>query len=95
MWGSDGLQLTQFTPTPMTLTERNQRIYELQKRLNEARTKVAWIETQIMATNQQYKDEQNADRDLFQEMFGEPRTLWEYLDKILDPWGRQRPQNLV
>ena len=66
----------------MTLTERNQRIYELQKRLNEARTKVAWIETQIMATNQQYKDEQNADRDLFQEMFGEPRTLWEYLDKI-------------
>ena len=82
MWGSDALQLTQFTPTPMTLTERNQRIYELQKRLNEARTKVAWIETQIMATNQQYEDEQNADRDLFQEMFGEPRTLWEYLDKI-------------
>jgi hypothetical protein len=72
----------QFTPTPMTLTERNQRLYDLRKRLAEAQVKVAWIETQIMATNQQYKDEQNADRDLFQEMFGEPQTLWEYLDKV-------------
>jgi hypothetical protein len=72
----------QFTPTSMTLTERNQRLYDLRKRLAEAQVKVAWIETQIMATNQQYKDEQNADRDLFQEMFGEPQTLWEYLDKV-------------
>lgn len=80
MWGSDGLQLTQFTPTPMTLTERNQRLYDLRKALAEAQLKVAWIETQIMATNQQYKDAQRG--DLFQEMFGEPQTLWEHLDKI-------------
>ena len=64
----------------MTLTERNQRIYELQKRLDEARAKVAWIETEIMAPNQQYKDAQRG--DLFQEMFGEPQTLWEHRDKI-------------
>jgi len=80
VWGSDGLQLTQFTPTPMTLTERNQRLYDLRKALAEAQLKVAWIETQIMATNQQYKDAQRG--DLFQEMFGEPQTLWEHLDKI-------------
>ena len=80
MWGSDGLQLTQFTPTPMTLTERNQRLYDLRKALAEAQVQVAWIETQIMATNQQYKDAQRG--DLFQEMFGEPQTLWEHLDKI-------------
>jgi hypothetical protein len=70
----------QFTPTPMTLTERNQRLYDLRKALAEAQLKVAWIETQIMATNQQYKDAQRG--DLFQEMFGEPQTLWEHLDKI-------------
>ena len=80
MWGSDGLQLTQSTPTPMTLTERNQRLYDLRKRLAEAQVQVAWIETQIMATNQQYKDAQRG--DLFQEMFGESQTLWEYLDKV-------------
>ena len=68
------------TQPTMTLTERNQRIYELQKRLNEARAKVAWVETEIMAVNQQYKDAQRG--DLFQEMFGEPQTLWEHLDKI-------------
>ena len=61
MWGSDGLQLTQFTPTPMTLTERNQRLYDLRKALAEAQVQVAWIETQIMATNQQYKDAQRGD----------------------------------
>jgi uncharacterized protein YggE len=66
----------------MTLTERNQRLYDLRKALAEAQVQVAWIKTQIMATNQQYKDEQNADCDLFQEMFGEPQTLWEHLDKV-------------
>jgi hypothetical protein len=64
----------------MTLTERNQRLYDLRKRLAEAQLQVAWVETEILAVNQQYKDAQRG--DLFQEMFGEPQTLWEHLDKI-------------
>ena len=64
----------------MTLTERNQRLYDLRKRLNEARAKVAWIETEIIAVNRQYDDEQRG--DLFQAMFGEPQTLWEHLDRL-------------
>ena len=68
------------TQPTMTLTERNQRLYDLRKRLAEAQLQVAWVETEIMAVNQQYKDAQRG--DLFQEMFGEPQTLWEHLDKI-------------
>ena len=64
----------------MTLTERNQRLYDLRKRLAEAQLQVAWVETEIMAVNQQYKDAQRG--DLFQEMFGEPQTLWEHLDRL-------------
>ena len=51
----------------MTITERNQKLYVLRERLNKARNEVAWIETQIMAVRQQYKDEQLG--DLFEEMF--------------------------
>ena len=54
--------------TEMTLTERNQKIYELGKKLNEARAKVAWIEQEIWLVNDQY-DRQNL--DLFKEMFGD------------------------
>ena len=54
--------------TKMTLTERNQKIYELGKKLNEARAKVAWIEQEIWLVNDQY-DRQNL--DLFKEMFGD------------------------
>ena len=67
--------------TPMTLTERNQKIYELQKKLNEARAKVAWIEQEIWLVNDQY-DRQNI--DLFEEMFGEKNTLWDHLDRMSD-----------
>ena len=65
--------------TKMTLTERNQKIYELHKKLNDARAKVAWIETEIMAVNNQY-DRENT--DLFEEMFGEKNTLWDHLDRV-------------
>ena len=64
----------------MTLTERNQRLYDLRKRLAEAQAKVAWIGTEIIAVNRQYDDEQRG--DLFQAMFGEPQTLWEHLDRL-------------
>ena len=54
--------------TPMTLTERNQKLYELRKSLDKARAQVAWIEQEIWLVNDKY-DRQNL--DLFKEMFGD------------------------
>ena len=54
--------------TKMTLTERNQKLYELRKKLDEVRAKAAWIEQEIWLVNDQY-DRQNL--DLFKEMFGD------------------------
>ena len=63
----------------MTLTERNQKLYELRKQLDQKRMELAWIETEIMAVNNQY-DRENT--DLFEEMFGEKNTLWAHLDRV-------------
>ena len=52
----------------MTLTERNERLYELRQKLNKARAEVAWIEQEIWTVRDQY-DRQ--DLDLFKEMFGD------------------------
>ena len=52
----------------MTITERNQKLYDLREKLNKARTEMAWIELEIMAVSQEYKDAQKG--DLFEEMFG-------------------------
>ena len=65
--------------TKMTLTERNQKLYELRKKLDQKRMELAWIETEIMAVNNQY-DRENI--DLFEEMFGEKNTLWDHLDRV-------------
>jgi len=65
----------------MTLTERNQKLYELRKKLDKARAQVAWIEQEIWIVKDQY-DRQ--DLDLFQEMFGEKNTLWDHLDRMSD-----------
>ena len=54
--------------TKMTLTERNQKLYELRKKLDEVRAQAAWIEQEIWLVNDQY-DRQNL--DLFKEMFGD------------------------
>ena len=54
--------------TKMTLTERNQKLYELRKSLDKARAQVAWIEQEIWLVNDKY-DRQ--DLDLFNEMFGD------------------------
>ena len=51
----------------MTITERNQKLYELRERLCKARNEVAWIEQEIWLTNERYK---NQDLDLYKEMFG-------------------------
>ena len=54
--------------TKMTITERNQKLYELRKSLDKARAQVAWIEQEIWLVKDQY-DRQ--DLDLFKEMFGD------------------------
>ena len=52
----------------MTLTERNQRLYDLRVKLDKKRAECAWIEQQIWLTNDEY-DRQNL--DLYKEMFGQ------------------------
>ena len=52
----------------MTLTERNEKLYELRKQLDKVKAQAAWIEQEIWLVNDQY-DRQNL--DLFKEMFGE------------------------
>jgi len=52
----------------MTITERNQKLFELRHKLQMKRTELAWIEQEIMAVRQQYKDAQMG--DLYEEMFG-------------------------
>ena len=54
--------------TKMTLTERNQKLYELRKQLDKVKAQAAWIEQEIWLVNDRYE---NQDRDLFKEMFGE------------------------
>ena len=54
--------------TKMTLTERNQKLYELRKQLDKVRAQAAWIEQEIWLVNDKYE---NQDRDLVKEMFGE------------------------
>ena len=65
--------------TKMTLTERNQKLYELRKKLDQKRNELAWIETEIMAVNSEY-DRQNI--DLYEQMFGEKNTLGDHLDRV-------------
>ncbi len=65
----------------MTLTERNQKLYELRKKLDKARAELAWIEQEIWIVKDQYYRQ---DLDLFQEMFGEKNTLWDHLDRMSD-----------
>ena len=54
--------------TKMTLTERNQKLYELRKQLDKVKAQAAWIEQEIWLVRDKYE---NQDRDLFKEMFGE------------------------
>lgn len=53
----------------MTITERNQQLFDLRKQLDQKKMEMAWIETEIMAVNAQY-DRENRDTPLFDEMFG-------------------------
>ena len=57
----------------MTITERNQKLYDLRKKLDQKRMELAWIETEIMAVNSEY-DRQNL--NLFEEMFATEENNW-------------------
>ena len=54
---------------PMTITERNQRLYHLRKEMYETQQKLEWIKNDIRYVNDQYDRENRV--DLFTEMFGE------------------------
>ena len=64
----------------MTITERNQKLYELRKKQDKLKAELAWIEQEMWLVKDTYK---NQDLDLFKEMFGEEsNTLWDHLDKL-------------
>ena len=52
----------------MTLTERNQKLYELRKRSYDLKAQLAWVEQEMWLVRDEYA---NQDLDLFTEMFGE------------------------
>jgi hypothetical protein len=52
----------------MTITERNQKLFELRHKLLMKRAEVEMVEREIYAVRQQYKDEQLG--DLYEQMFG-------------------------
>ena len=54
---------------PMTITERNQRLYHLRKEMYETQQKLDWIKNDIRYINDQYDRENRV--DLFTEMFGD------------------------
>ena len=51
----------------MTLTERNQKLYDLRVKMDKLNAELAWVKQEIWIVNDQY-DRQNL--NLFEEMFG-------------------------
>ena len=58
----------------MTITERNQRLYDLRAKMSKLNAELAWVKQEIWLTNDQYK-RQNL--NLFEEMFGTDATYTE------------------
>ena len=54
--------------TKMTLTERNQKLYELRKKMDKLNAELAWVKQEIWMVKDQYERQ---DLDLFEEMFGD------------------------
>ena len=52
----------------MTITERNQTLYQLRKELSDAEARVDWIKHQIVMVRDEYQ--RGIDTPLFEEMFG-------------------------
>ena len=51
----------------MTITERNQKLYDLRVKMDKLNAELAWVKQEIWIVNDQY-DRQNL--NLFEEMFG-------------------------
>ena len=58
----------------MTITERNQKLYDLREKMFKLETQLAWVKQEIWIVNDQY-DRQ--DLNLFEEMFGTDVTYTE------------------
>ena len=56
--------------TEMTLTERNQRLYELRHKLNMKRAEVKMVEDEIYRVSDEYDQQRFAETPLFEELFG-------------------------
>jgi hypothetical protein len=54
----------------MTITERNQKLFELRHKLNMKRAELAWIEQEIWMVRDQYDQQKFQETPLFEEMFG-------------------------
>ena len=52
----------------MTITERNQKLYDLRAKQSKLKAELAWIEQEMWLVKDTYK---NQDLDLFKEMFGD------------------------
>ena len=68
----------------MTITERNQKLYDLRAKMHKLETELAWVKQEIWIVNDQY-DRQNL--NLFEEMFGTDVKYTEtaYDENIIDP----------
>ena len=60
--------------TKMTITERNQKLYDLRVKMDKLNAELAWVKQEIWIVNDQY-DRQNL--NLFEEMFGTDVTYTE------------------
>ena len=58
----------------MTITERNQKLYDLRVKMDKLNAELAWVKQEIWIVNDQY-DRQNL--NLFEEMFGTDVTYTE------------------
>ena len=56
--------------TEMTLTERNQRLYELRNKLLRKRAEVEMVEQEIYRVRDEYDRQRFVETPLFEEMFG-------------------------
>ena len=54
----------------MTITERNQKLYDLRVKLDKKRSELAWIEQEIWMVRDQYDQQKFQETPLFDEMFG-------------------------
>jgi len=54
----------------MTITERNQKLYDLREQLLKKRAECAWIEQEIWMVRDQYDQQRFQETPLFDEMFG-------------------------